>query len=50
MTLFSIIAPGFGPYAAQFPAADKAEARRMYAAFLGRSRCPKGTQIWESEA
>jgi hypothetical protein len=41
-----VIAPGFGPYAASFPTTDKAEARRLYAAFLGRKRCPKGTQVW----
>ena len=29
MTLFSIIAPGFGPYAAQFWASDEADARRQ---------------------
>jgi len=49
MKLFSIIAPKFGPYAAQFRAKDKADCKRQYAAFLGLSRCPNGTQVWESE-
>jgi len=47
MTLFYLIAPGFGPYAASFEADSEAEARRLYAAFLGRARCPKGTSCWE---
>jgi hypothetical protein len=48
MKLFSIIAPGFGPYAAQFRANNAADARRQYSAFLGMSRCPNGTRVWES--
>ena len=48
LKLFSIIAPGFGPYAAQFRASSEREARKLYAAFLGMSRCPKGTKVWES--
>lgn len=48
MKLFSIIAPGFGPYAAQFRVASEQEARKLYAAFLGLSRCPRGTEVWES--
>ena len=46
--LFSIIAPGFGPYAAQFRAENESDARRQYERFLGLSRCPKGTKAWES--
>lgn len=47
MKMFYVIAPGFGPYAATFWANDESGARRQYAAFLGRARCPKGTQIWK---
>ena len=47
--LYSIIAPGFGPYAAQFLACNERDARRQYAAFLGVSRCPKGTKAWVSD-
>ena len=47
MNIFYLIAPGFGPYAASFEARSEAEARRLYAAFLGRERCPKGTTCWE---
>jgi hypothetical protein len=46
MTLYFLIAPGLGPYAASFEADSEAEARRFYAAFLGRARCPKGTACW----
>ena len=48
MKLYCIIAPGFGPYAASFRAQDKADARRQYARFLGRARCPKKTAVWEA--
>lgn len=47
MTLFYAIAPGFGPYAVSIRAADEGGARRQYAAFLGRARCPNGTQVWK---
>jgi hypothetical protein len=46
--LFSIIAPGFGPYAAQFWADNEQGARKQYARFLGLSRCPNGTKAWEA--
>ena len=48
LKMFSIIAPGLGPYAAQFRAKSEREARKQYAVFLGRLRCPKGTKVWES--
>jgi hypothetical protein len=48
MILFSLIAPGFGPYAAQFWANNEADARRQYARFLGLSRCPNKTACWEA--
>ena len=48
MKLFSLIAPGFGPYAAQFRAKNERDARRQYREFLGMNRCPRGTAVWES--
>ena len=49
MKLFSIIAPGYGPYAAQFRANSVREARKQYATFLGMPRCPRGTKAWARE-
>ena len=48
MKTFYIIAPGFGPYAASFKAKSEAAARKLYASFLGRDRCPRGTVVWEA--
>lgn len=41
-------APGFGPYAVDIWATDERDARRRYARFLGLSRCPRGTAVWEA--
>jgi hypothetical protein len=47
MKLYHAIAPGFGPYAASFRCNSEKQARKLYAAFLGRERCPKKTSVWE---
>ena len=49
MKRYFATAPGFGPYAVDVWAVDSADARRAYAGFLGRSRCPKGTCVWVAD-
>jgi hypothetical protein len=46
MSAYFVIAPGYGPYAATIYGKTRKDARRAYAAFLGRKRCPAGTRLW----